>query len=63
MKGTPNPRESAVDKSEENTKQQGTEPELTERDSNPDRRAAVTNKQNMHIKNDKIIIQDPIKRK
>ena len=36
---------------------------MTERDSNPDRRAAVTNKQNMHIKNDKIIIQDPIKRK
>ena len=63
MKGAPNPRYSAVDKLEENTKQQGTEPELTERDSNPDRRAEVTNKQNMHIKNDKIIIQDPIKRK
>ena len=63
MKGAPNPRYSAVDNLEENTKQQGTEPELTERDSNPDRRAAVTNKQNMHIKNDKIIIQDPIKRK
>ena len=63
MKGTPNPRESAANRSEEKSKQQGTEPELTERDSNPDRRAAVTNKQNMHIKNDKIIIQDPIKRK